>query len=202
MKPLILTLGILCLPVLAAAQTVIGTAVVDGRQVDILDDNTWRFSAATGESGTCIRIDGPVSFCGPPTRWQRAPVAPAPAIDALYQVDDRNFGMLIVEGLGQADGLTVQNLREAVLMNAGAAGGVGPEAVPVLDNFDATVAEKAHPTVAYQVTIQGLQFVYLTTLLVEERNAAQLTTYAISDALTDSHRQLHEEFLSHVRLDR
>lgn len=183
-----------------AAQSVVGTTIIEGRDVQLLSNNTWRFTETTGLEEGCTIIDGNLSFCGAPTRWQRAPVTPAPAIDALFQVDDRNFGMLIVEGLGRADGLTEENLREAVLLNAGAAAGLVRQAVPVIDTFESTVGDKSYPTIAYQIELQGLPFTYLTTLVVEERSAAQLTTYAIGEAITDGQRALHTEFLSLVRL--
>jgi hypothetical protein len=178
---------------------VVGTTTIDGREVQLLSNNTWRFAAELDLGDSCNLIDGNLAFCGAPSRWQRAPVAPSPAIDAMFQVDDRNCGMLIVEGVGRADGLSFESLRTAVLTNAGAAGDLGTPA-PVMTSFDSTVESKSYPTIAYQIEIQGLPFVYLTTLVVEEQSAAQLTTYSIGSSLTEAHRILHEEFLSLVRL--
>jgi len=185
-----------------SAQSVIGTTVIDGQQVELLSNNTWRFAATAPLEENCGVIDGPVIFCGPAFRWQRAAAAPGPAIDALFQVDDRNFGMIITEGLGRVDGLSAASLREAVLINAGAAGGVGAAGVPVLEELQHPVGEKSYPTIAYQVTLQGLNFTYLTTMIVGERNSTQLTTYSIAGEVTESHRLLHDEFLSYVRLER
>lgn len=188
------------LPSTSFAQSVVGTAVVDGQEVELLSNNTWRFAADIDLGANCAVVDAPIAFCGAPTRWQRAPAAPSPAVDALYQLDDRNFGMLIVDGIGRADGLDVNGLRDSVLLNAGAAAGTPGQAVPVLETFESEVEGKPYSTVSYQVQIQGLSFVYQTTLYVDDNNAAQFTTYAVGNALTDGQRAIHEEFLSLIRI--
>ncbi len=184
----------------ASAQSVVGTAIIEGREVQLMSNNTWRFAPESQAGGDCRVIDGPVTFCGPAFRWQVAPVAPSPAIDVLFQVDDRNYAMMVIEGLGRADGLTEENLREAVLLNAGAAAGLGRAGVPMRDSFTSTVGDKDYPTISYEVTLQGLRFTYLTTLIVEERSATQLTTYSIGDGSDEARRVLHDEFLSYVQL--
>ena len=194
-----LTAGAICLSAAVGAQTVLGTAPFEGRTVELLSDNTWRFQDP-GAEGACALVGAPISFCGSPARWQRVPITPSPALDALYQIDDRNFAMIIAEGLGAADGVTQDTLRETVLLNAGAAAGLERTGVPLMTRFTSTLGGEDVTTIGYQVTLQGLQFTYLTTLYLGEQNSAQLTTYAISETFTESHNRLHEEFLAHVQL--
>ena len=51
----------------AMAQGVVGTGVVDGRRVELLDDRSWRFVGPEDEG--CWAVTARVSFCGDPATW-------------------------------------------------------------------------------------------------------------------------------------
>ncbi|MEM9757566.1 MAG: hypothetical protein AAF914_16300, partial [Pseudomonadota bacterium] len=186
----------LILPGLAAAQTVIGTAVVDGREIEILSNNTWRFATPNPSAAGCTLVRDPVSFCGDPTRFQLLPVATSPVVTAQYQVDDRTYAMIIVEGLGRADGINLRSFRESVLLNAAAAFGNTPADIPILDTYEITVEGERHEGIAFSGSVSGLSITYYVTLVLQDRNAIQLITYVIGSGALPPQRVFHDEFVS------
>ncbi|MEM9319562.1 MAG: hypothetical protein AAGA70_11230 [Pseudomonadota bacterium] len=195
--------AVLCLwllPGMGVAQSVVGSSTVDGRAVELLSNNTWRFSATSAAPEGCFLIELPVSLCGGTDRWQRVPVSPTPAVDAMFQLDDRNYAMLIIEGVGRMDGLTEQSLQEIVLFNASSAAGVPPSAIPILESYETTIDGQSYPTFTFSAEVQGLSFVYNVSLILQDRSAIQVTTYTIGAGLQPNQRTLHNDFASRLQV--
>ena len=185
----------------ALAQDVVGTSTVEGRAVELLSNNTWRFSDLSVVPENCELIQTPVSFCDTNSRWSRLPFAPSPVINAMYQLDDRTYGMLIVESLGFRDGLTYDNFRNAILSNFAGITGTSVENVPVFAEFDGSVSGQDVESFAYGGLVEGLNFVYLNTTHLTETSASQLVTYVIGPEIPTSHRAMHDEFLRQINLE-
>ncbi|MEM1273914.1 MAG: hypothetical protein AAGF88_08855 [Pseudomonadota bacterium] len=192
--PFIVAIWALPLP----AQTVIGTAVVDGQEVEILSDNTWRFRASIPATADCVAVDGPISFCTRTSRWRALPTTPSPAVDVIFQLDDRSYAMMVIEAVGLRDGLNTAGLQQIVLSNAATAANRPPDSIPILESYDAEVDGAPYPTISFRATLQGLNFVYHVTMILQDAAAIQLTSYTIGAEIDPSQRALHEDFLASV----
>lgn len=182
------------------AQTVVGRSVIDGRDVVLMSNNTWRFEDSAAVPSDCELVRAPVLFCGSDSRWSQLPFPPSPVINAMYQLDDRTYAMFIVEGLGTTDGLTYANYRNAIITNFAGITGVSPSNVPILDEFTAQVDGQGAPSFVYTGEVEGLDFTYANSTFLTEREAVQMVTYVIGDRYTDAHKVIHDEFLSLIDL--
>ena len=107
-KKCILSFLIIILPCIVSAQSKVGTAVVDGSIVDLFSDKTWRFRDE--EPRECEQIKLGVSFCDESAIWKRLDNE-GPEISAMYNYDDRNYAMFIIEAMGSDDGLSLELMR-------------------------------------------------------------------------------------------
>ena len=89
----------------AFAQSVVGTSSINGKQIEILDDNTWRYidNFKNLACADLVIIDQNVSFCNT-KNWQTQ--SNNSVTDAIYRIDDRTYAAFVVEHLGKTDGLT------------------------------------------------------------------------------------------------
>lgn len=174
----------------------IGSALVDGKRVDIFDNGTWAYTEVT--EGDCKSLSNTLAFCGETSGWT-ATRPPAPDIIAQYQYDDRNYGQFVLEGVGSDDGMTMEFMRDAVLQNAAAASGVGAADIPVLDVMDAELSGYGGTTVVYRVTINGLNLVFANSIIVADAQSLQAMTFSVGSNFTEAHKALHAAFLSHTR---
>jgi hypothetical protein len=174
----------------AAAQTVVGRAIVEGRPVTLYDNKTWAFAGDTKPG--CAVLSPKLSFCGDPDRW--APSAkPSPDVIAAYRHDSLHYGQMIVEDLGTDQGLTMRAVRQFILdFAAQSSGGVPPI---VISTEPVTVGSLSGETLVYAFNVSGLDTVYANTILLGDDTLIQLITYQIGKDYTDKHVDLHAEFL-------
>ena len=139
-------LGSIALAVTAAtvagAQNVVGTATVDGHEVELLSDRTWR--RVETEVDGCRLVDGPVTFCGDRGRWKRMETSNA-GIDAAYSIDEGSFAMITAGEIGRDRGADEEVFRSYILDTAAQLrrGSTGPGSVEVLARIPAVVDEVA-----------------------------------------------------------
>lgn len=188
----------LALPVGASAQEILGTSVIDGRRISILDDGTWVYADPADEN--CRPLTEVLAFCGEANGWT-ATRPPSPDIIAQYRYDDRNYAQFVYEALGTDDGMSLEFMREAVIGNAAGAAGVGEAEIPVIEVYDTTLGASEGETVVYLVTLNGLKIVFANTVVVTPRHTLQAMTFSIGTGFTDAHRRLHAAFLGDVRFD-
>lgn len=79
----------------------------------------------------CPVAVAPVRFCEADTGFHRMPQAINPDVNAFYEHSTGAAGMLIVETVGTADGLTLQMVRQNLIQNLADGGGVTTDAVLV-----------------------------------------------------------------------
>jgi hypothetical protein len=182
----------------AFAQDVVGRGVVGGEPVDLLSDGTWQVSGAEVADGCSLVIES-ISFCGEFSGWTAVPAASA-EIAAQYRFDARSYGMIIDEAVGSGDGITSEFMRETILLLAASRTGVERADIPVLDVFKTTLDGANAETVVYKVTLNGVEFVFVNTILLQKHQASQFITYTFGADWDDNARQLHDGFLSFIRL--
>jgi hypothetical protein len=183
----------------ASAQTQVGRTIIDGRDVLLFSDQSWRF-ADTGNTSSCRFSSGPLAFCGAPSIWRTMPETGNPDIDAFYQLNEQTFGMIILEGLGRAAGVTAENLQAVVLGNFALRVGIDRAQVPVLEIDDLDVDGRPLRTMVYSGSIDGIPLVFANTLLLLDNHNAQLITYSVAQVYSDAHRAAHLQFLSEISI--
>ena len=184
----------------ATAQDVVGTTTLNGKQVELLDNMTWRFSSgAVAATDDCAELKIGVSFCGTAPEWQRVTNVPA-QISAAYRHSDTEYAQFVIEALGSDAGLEYEGMREIVLGYAAQAAATDVTLVPVLAEEDVVVEGVAGKTLVYAVKVQGLNFVFANTIIIEKNRVMQAMTYKLGTAFTDDNRGLHDRFLALIDL--
>lgn len=184
----------------AIAQDVLGTSVIDGRNVEILDDGSWRFEVTPDATEECDPLPQKVVFCGVPDGWMPT-TPPSPQIAAQYRYDDRHYGQFVIEGIGTNEGMSLVFFLDAVIRNAAAVTGVPRENIIVLDQRDATVSGYPGQTIVYRARFDKLDVVFANTILVLEDRSIQSITFSVGRDETEKSRALHEEFISKTEVN-
>lgn len=190
MKRILLTCAFALLASALHAQTVVGKALVDGKEVELFSDQSWRFTIETAPD--CTTITPKLTFCGNPAHWTTSP-RPAPIVAAAYQFNGTTYGQFVIEDVGTNLGLTVESARAPVL-----------EVVKVTSNTEPTVMlvettdfqGQPTETVVYRVKVGGLDVVYANTMFLGKATLAQLMTYEIGTNYSETHKAAHAEFLA------
>lgn len=181
------------------AQAVVGRSVVDGQKVELLSDKTWRFVELDTGTQRCDTLRLGVSFCAG-SDWKPT-TAPTTEIAAQYRFDDRNYGQMILEAIGTEDGMSADFMRKVVIKNAASAAGLREKDVAILDVRDIAVGEFLGETISFQLSLDGLDAVFLNTILVLPKRNFQLTTFAFGKQKTPEMVRLHARFLSRVKIE-
>lgn len=174
----------------AAAQSVVGRAIVDGRPVTLYDNKTWSF--AEDSVPGCATLSPKLSFCGDPDRWAPS-TKPSADVTAAYRHDNLHYGQMIIEDLGTDQGLTMRAVRQVILDFAARSSGGEPPIV--ISTEPVTVGSLSGETIVYAFNVAGLDTVYANTILLGDDTLLQLITYHIGKDYTDKHADLHAEFL-------
>lgn len=185
-------------PVLA--QEVVGRSVIDGRPVELLEDGTWSYADTADLDAGCAPLRNGISFCGGTFGWDEVP-AGSPDITAQYRLDDRTYGIVIVEGVGINQGVSSEFMREMVIELAAGRTGVSASQVPVLDQTAGTVDKQPVDTIAYLVTLSGTPLVFINSILVADEITVQFVTYSFGRELTDRDSEIHDIFTDYIRID-
>lgn len=189
----VLALSILAAPVWAQEASVVGTAILGGKRVELMSDNTWRFSEISAAK-TCVPINTLLSFCGSTLTW-----TPTSAVGSdftrLYRNGSRTYGGVIYEDIGSADGMDIEFMRNVVIENAAAFAGIAPGEVPIYGVEDVTVDDVPGETVMYGVNLGALKFVYQNTILNWDHHTMQFVVWTVGDELTDQAREMNADFL-------
>ena len=190
MKALLLTCAFVLLAPALNAQTVVGKALVDGKEVELFSDQSWRFTVETAPD--CATITPKLTFCGNPAHWTVSP-RPAPIVAAAYKFNGTTYGQFVIEDIGTALGLTPETARAAVLQVVKATSNMEPTVMSVeTTDFQGQPTE----TVVYRVKTSGLDVVYANTLFLGKATLAQIMTYEISADYSETHKAAHAEFLA------
>lgn len=176
------------------AQTVVGSPLVGGQKIEILSNNTWRFTDLSETN--CQSLGQGLCFCGAKEIWKPT-TPPSGAIAAQYHYDDRHYGRFIVEGLGLDDGMNKKLMRDAVITNAAAATGVSPTDIPVDTMIDGNPSE----TVIYAVSFDGLDVAFANMITILPKSAFQSIVFAIGTDYSNRHKELKAELVSLIKIE-
>lgn len=182
----------------ASAQAVVGRGVVDGQKVELLSDKTWRLTDEDSALAGCDGLPLSVSFCAG-TDWKPT-TPPNTEIAAQYRFDDRNYGQIILEDVGVEDGMSAEFMRKAIINRAAIIAGLREQDVIVLDVRDVTLGDLPGEMVVYQLGLDGVDAVFLHTIIISPKRTFQLMTFAVGKQKTPEMDRLHVDFLSRVKI--
>lgn len=123
-----------------------------------------------------------------------------PEISAMYNYDDRNYAMFIIEAVGGDDGMSLEMMRKIAIENFADGAETSANNVTSFDTYDRKLLGRQATTVEYGGKISGMSLIFYNTIVVEEQRTIQLATYEIGRAPTKQARSLHESFLKNVRI--
>jgi hypothetical protein len=83
----VLIFSVFCTPA-AWAKKLVGSAVIEGKVIELYDDRTWAFK--NSENTECILIGQGVEFCDPQRRWTRLGIVLPPHLAAQFRFDAKN----------------------------------------------------------------------------------------------------------------
>ena len=165
-------------PQIAMAQSVVGETVIKGRQVELLDNNTWRYtddvSRTTGRN--CETLEHSVVFCNS-LNWQVS--EPVGAASAIYLIDDRTYVMLIIEGIGSNDGASPDMMVNAAHWFASQAMNIQQESLDVHYTRPKRAGRYEYTTTAYGGKIDGLKFTYINNIYIGRTFNIQAVVYNV-----------------------
>ncbi|MEL6952835.1 MAG: hypothetical protein AAFY68_03430 [Pseudomonadota bacterium] len=175
-----------------SAQDVIGRGLADGREIIILEDNTWRFADPTLRG--CDDLTDWLSFCGNISAW--VPFETNDDQMWAYQYGGYEYGFVIIYNVGRNDGFGATDLifahyeghldSQASDMTeldylGGYTFGDGAE-----DAFVATFTYEIRGGYSVTAAVSELQFDEVTALLITETDF---------DHFSPAHEYLHETFV-------
>ncbi len=190
MKAVMIALALNMVPLGASAEEAVGRSIVGGRPVTLYDDKTWDY--VTDAVPGCAVLSPKLSFCGAPDRWVPS-AKPTPDAIAAYRYDSLHYGQIIIEDLGLAQGFTLDAVSEFVLDYAERASGAP---ATVITTEPASLNGIEGRTIVYAFKVSGIETVYANTILVGQNTLLQVITYEIGTQYSETHADLHAEFLA------
>jgi hypothetical protein len=189
-----------CAAIGGNAEEVIGNSILNGRNVKLLDNFTWRYDDSPVSDSACQIVISGLSFCGDREKWR--PVSPSTSeMSAMFRYDDRTYGMFIFEQLGQADGLSLKFMSDTVISTFATAAKTTVKAVKIYDSQKTEFQGIPAMRIVYGGAIGGVPVVYDNTFIVFKKTAVQLATYTIGADYSDVHKRLHEEFVTNTKVE-
>ena len=190
----------LALPAHAEDAQVVGTSVLGGKRVELLNDNTWRFAEfGDDEDAGCVPVNQVLSFCGTIFDWRPVDTTGTEFL-RQFQHDSRTHAGILYEEVGAADGMDMEFMRNAVIENAAMGTGVRPEEIPVHGAETRTVDGHPAETVIYGANFNGLDIVYINTIVNSDHHNLQFVIWTVGKAVTDKGRAASEGFLKSMRI--
>ena len=95
---------------------VVGTTVLGGKRVELLSDNTWRFSEFSSSEQGCVPINTVLEFCGSILDW-RPSGTQGTDFTRVFKRNARTYAGIIYEEIGEADGLDIEAMRNIAIEN-------------------------------------------------------------------------------------
>lgn len=181
----------------APAQDIVGTAVLGGKKVELLSDNTWRFMQTTGPS-TCVAMHSAIEFCGSILNWR--PAKATGDFTRVFTYDHRTSAGYIVEDVGTNDGVNPEFMRSLILEYAAEGSEITVEEVPVLGVFDTEIDGHPAETIVYGTRPNGVSFVFANTVFLHDRLTVQAIVWSMGKEYTPELESIHADFIEKTKL--
>ncbi len=185
----------LAVPTASHSQERIGTAIIDGKRIALLDNFRWEYEESV--TPNCFTIGTGFEFCPPLGRWNKTDNQEAGTTQ--FRFNDRNYGLFVYEGVGSDDGMTTALMRSIAIENMATMTGQKVEEIPVLESFDVTLLGYPAETIVYVGDLDGMSVVFSNTILTLPEQVLQSATYSINGTYTAEHRAMHQELLDSIK---
>ena len=195
MLRILVTLALI-LPSFATAEK-LATAVVNGRKVNVYSDKTWAYQDQLQSS--CESLDAHVSFCSNDT-WDKTSTSDPQQL-AQYMNNKDQYGIIISEGLGLADGVSLEMMVDAALSNIAIAWGINKSDIPVLKISDVEFEGMQSRRMAVSAEYQAMSLILIYTISVADGQAYQLITFRVGKNYGSTDEALHQSFIKHVEIE-
>lgn len=179
------------------AQSVVGTAVLDGRKVHLLDDGSWQYAVADG-AAECLAIHPSVSFCDNDQNWRAD--RQVGDFEKVFNNQNRTFAGVIIEKIGRNDGVNLEFMRATSLENAAMASGTTIEQIPVIGIFERKVDGSAAETLVYGADMNGVGVVFANTFVIRDELVLQAVVWSIGKDFTQEHERWNSDFLDNLQI--
>lgn len=189
--------AVLPLGVAAEQPSAFGTTILDGREIQLFSDFTWRF--ADTREAECRNLNTVIDFCSSVSGWVQV-TSPNPGVLAQYYLNDHQYAFLVFEALGLVNGMQPETVGNAAILFAATAQGIDPSDVPVLQMTPGGMDGRAGQRLAYIVWDGEMPLVFLNTITVAEQWTLQAISYSVGETLDASAIAAHESFLAATRL--
>ncbi len=194
---LIVVAACLLAPDVVFSQAVVGKSIVDGKPVELLSDNTWRYRDEQDPNSDCRVLEDRVSYCNPPPGWTTLPKDSS--FDLSLSLPNEFYAGVIVELLGRNRTVTMDFMRFAILENA-AQDGMEAEDIPIVDIETVEVDGIRGETITYLVEFKGAQVVFSNTILLDQSLTIQAMTWSIGSDYTEEYREVTSAFLDTIEI--
>ena len=187
------------LPIVSWGQEKVGTAIVDGKKVELLSDGSWRYTQPQ-LSTDCMAIKANLEFCGIQNGWTKV-ADNSVDITAQFKFDDRTYGLFIVEEVGLDDGVSLEFMRTAIIENFAGATGIEPEDVVVFDVEDQKLQGRDAAIITYGGKLSGTNVIFRNMIVVDDNMTVQAAVYTFGKTVTEHLKERHSEFIEKTHIN-
>ena len=160
----ILSLSLIMLSTPILAQEIVGSANINGRTIEILNNQTWRYKSPQNQnSSDCETLKSGVLFCNI-NNWKVS--SSSGDISHMYMIDDRTYLMFIIEGFGSEDGVTKNYMAQVAIDHAAEGGNTTSENIIQHFSRDSTINGNDFLTIAYTAKLSDIAFTFVNNLYV------------------------------------
>jgi hypothetical protein len=195
-KSLILSTLSVFLSLPAISQSILGTAIINNKTVEVLDNNTWRYKSSDRQDlSKCDSFKLGVYFCND-EKWR--------SIDAsgdanyMYMVDDRTYVMFIIEQMGSDDGVTQEFMKNIAIDYAAKASNTRNENIPQHFSKSSAVNNNDYLNLAYSAQIDGVSFTFINNIYVGKVVTMQAITYGVGPKVTDKLLAVNKTLIENI----
>lgn len=186
----ILSLSLIMLSTPTLAQEIVGSANINGRTIEILNNQTWRYKSPQNQnSSDCETLKSGVLFCNI-NNWKVS--SSSGDISHMYMIDDRTYLMFIIEGFGSEDGVTKNYMAQVAIDHAAEGGNTTSENIIQHFSRDSTINGNDFLTIAYTAKLSDIDFTFVNNLYVGEKVTVQAAIYTIGSQVSEKLIRLSE----------
>ena len=192
----ILVLSLIMLSTPTLAQQIVGTANINGRTIEILNNQTWRYKSLQNQnSSDCETLKSGVLFCNI-NNWKVS--SPSGDISHMYVIDDRTYLMFIIEGFGSEDGVTKNYMAQVAIDHAAAGGNTTSENIIQHFSRDTTTNGNDFLTIAYSAKISNIDLTFVNNIYVGEKVTVQAGIYTVGSQVSEKLITLSETLVKNL----
>ena len=192
----ILVLSLIMLSTPTLAQQIVGTANINGRTIEILNNQTWRYKSPQNQnSSDCENLKSGVLFCNI-NNWKVS--SASGDISHMYMIDDRTYLMFIIEGFGSEDGVTKNFMAQTAIEHAAAGGNTTSENIIQHFSRDTTTNGNDFLTIAYSAKISNIDLTFVNNIYVGEKVTVQAGIYTVGSQVSEKLITLSETLVKNL----